>query len=263
MTETAAWRLLPYDVGSSARHFALSDALTRLAGPPTVWWHSTPHPTIILGTAQGRAQHIKERALALGLHVVQRRAGGTTVLATEQVLGLDVALPRDHPMSHRDVVEAYRWLGGTWAEALRDLGIDTGLVSIEQSRAQTFPSLAVASILKSACFGTLSPYEVVVGERKLVGLAQVRRERVVLLQSGIHLRLDAETLASVLAPDHPNAARELRQRATGLDELSPRPIDAATVISAWDRALETRYGITLRLADWTPRELALADEAMA
>ena len=52
-----------------------------------------------------------------------------------------------------------------------------------------------------ACFGGLSPFEVLAGGRKVVGLSQARRRPGTLLQAGIPLTLDAARLARLMARD--------------------------------------------------------------
>jgi len=238
------WRLLPYDVGPSAAHFALGDALVRNATVPTVWWHSTTRETLILGPRQA-----DETARATVVDVVRRQSGGTAVLARPGVLGLDVVLPRSHPLIRADVVESYRWLGEVWLDALRRLDVNGHLVSIAEARSAPVPP----PLVRKACFGSLSPYEVTVEGRKLVGLAQVRRTAGILLQSGIHLTYDAGRLAALLAPGDPDLPELLSQAGVGLNELSPAAGGQDTM-DAFTAALAERLAIRLDPGDWTAGE---------
>ena len=88
------------------------------------------------------------------------------------MLMLDLVLPRAHRLYMGDVTESYRWIGEVWTAALRELGIDVQSTPIGAARAD---AQTLDPLLRRVCFGGLSPYEVVVGRRKLVGLAQVRR----------------------------------------------------------------------------------------
>lgn len=251
------WRRLPYSVGASDRHIALSNALVRLAIVPTVWWHSTTRQTLILGTGQRPEELGFSAPSREDTHIVRRHTGGTAVLAAPGVLGLDVALPAAHPLSGADVVEAYRWLGETWSAALHGLQVDAHIVSIVEARASARRDTLDA--VRMACFGTLSPYEITVGDRKLVGFAQVRRRAGVLLQSGIHLRFDALGLASLLpSADQASLAAGLWERAVGLDEVATGQPDEIAVMHAFELALRDLGGIQLTQGDWTAEELALA-----
>lgn len=255
------WRLLPYDRGSSAEHFARSDALARLVEQPTVWWHSTDVPTLILGAGQ-RLQEVIEACQNMGVLVLKRQAGGTSVFASTGVLGLDIALPPEHRLVSTDVVEAYRWLGEIWLETMHSLGIRSHLVSIEEARAAPPVRPGVARLLAAACFGTISPYEILSGSRKLVGLAQVRRRTGTLFQSGVHHHFDADSLARVLGGKESGGAEladALRAAATGVDEVAPSGVTTDDVIPAFLQQLQRSQNVCLSPGDWTQQEVAHAE----
>jgi lipoate-protein ligase A len=252
-----AWRRLPFDLGPSRRHFALSDALVRRGTIPTVWAHASDEPTLILGVGQGALQ--RETETVNGIQVVRRDAGGTSIFANADVLGVDVALPVGHPLAHADVVEAYRWVGETWLEATRTLGVESALVSIDDAKSQPRDEPAVEELMRMACFGSLSPYEVTVGNRKLVGLAQVRRRDNVLWQSGVHLHFDAEGLAALLpTAERDDIALRLHRRAVGLRELMTTVVTLNDVIRAFENSLVRLLGVRLVPGTWTEEELAHA-----
>jgi lipoate-protein ligase A len=255
------WRLLPFDRGPSVRHIVQSDALVRSVNRPTVWWHAADAPALILGAGQKSEQIDEAAAAALGVQVVRRHAGGTSVFASTSVLGLDVALPTRHRLLDSDIVEAYRWLGQVWVSTLRSIGITTHLVSIAEARDAPPPDPVVAAGMRAACFGSISPYEVTVGGRKLVGLAQVRRRAGGLLSSGIHLDFDAETLARLLGGDAQLAAA-LHDAAIGLNEIARGSISTELLISAFNPTLETRLGVHLQPGDWTEEEETLVQESL-
>lgn len=182
---------------------------------------------------------------------VQRRAGGTAVYATLTVLGLDVALPATHPLVLSDIVEAYRWLGEVWIDALAEFGVQAELVSIERARAAKREDTRLRPLIDAVCFGTLSPYEVVVDGRKVVGLAQVRRRAGELLQAGLHLDFDADGLAALMAPENADAlARALKERAVGLREMTSSDVSFHDVMAAFERALERHRGVRLQPSTW-------------
>jgi lipoate-protein ligase A len=229
---------------------ALADALVRVGQIPSLWWHTADSPTLVLGAGQPEPDAPRE-----GIHVTRRRSGGTAVLATASVLGLDVLLPRGHHLALADVVEAYRWLGEVWAETIRRFGVEARMVSVAEARSATGPPSHLDAAVRLACFGTLSPYEVVVGERKLIGLAQVRR-RNVLLQSGLHFAFDDAALARQLAPDNAGAlAAELRRRATGLAEIGLTDVRIEDVGGVFAAVLNDRHAVVLQPGEWTSEEL--------
>jgi lipoate-protein ligase A len=254
--EREDWRLLPYDVGPSDRHFALSDTLARRARVPTVWAHSTDQPTLILGAGQRDSAVDLEAARARGISVVRRQAGGTSVFAGPGVLGVDVALPMSHPLAIPDVVEAYRWIGDVWMDAMRKLGVAARTVSVEEARARASaddPRLEAA--IRMACFGSVSPYEVISDGRKLVGLAQVRRREAVLWQCGVHVHFDPATLSSLMPGVDPRrVALELARRVVSLDELIVPAPQLQVVTNAFLGALTHGLDIDLRPGAWSDEE---------
>ncbi|HCG00525.1 MAG TPA: ligase [Chloroflexi bacterium] len=252
---TETWRLLPFDRGTSAEHNARSDALVRLAKIPTVWWHATETPTLILGAGQPLTADTKRRCAELGVSLVRRASGGTAVFADPGIVGLDVSLPAQHRLVGTDVVKNYRWLGEVWMNTLRSLGVRARLVDVEESRQSSKLPGDLVAALRAACFGTLSPFEVVVKRRKVVGLAQVRRRTGLLLQSGIHLHFAREQLAQLIAPEPTGGLSDaLANVAAGLDEILPVAPKEEQLMHAFSRELEADQRITLRESDWTPEE---------
>ena len=70
------------------------------------------------------------------------------------------------------------------------------------------------------CFGGLSPWEVVVGDRKVLGLSQVRKQAGAIIQVGVPMRLNAvRLLQAVGAPE--GAADDIAARTAGVADLIP------------------------------------------
>jgi lipoate---protein ligase len=257
MTGFPAWRRLPYDVGCSSRHFAASDALVRHAAVGTIWWHSAEEPTLIIGPAQGSHAFDFRLCERENVKIVKRQSGGTAVYAAPDVLGLDVAMPANHPLVVPDIVETYRWLGEIWVETARSLGADAHLVSISEARQSKRGTASHGGALALACFGSLSPYEVVVGRRKLVGLAQVRRRTGTLIQAGIHQSFDAERLTRLLAIEHRfEVAVELNARAIGLNDATGRVVGLEEIMHGFERAFARYLAAELVSGDWSATEIA-------
>src|SRR6266699_1467548 len=163
--------------------------------PPTLFWSQAKSEGLVLGFSQ-KHDVVNPHALAsLALPIYHRRAGGTAVLVGPHLLSLDVILPAGHPLIHSDIVESYRWFGEAWVAALRQLGVQARSVPPAEAHAQRTlrkqpESSAYELLMHRACYGSLSPYEVVVGQRKVVGFDMVRRRVGTLLQAGIVLHCD-------------------------------------------------------------------------
>jgi lipoate-protein ligase A len=229
-------------LATAAEQLARSEALWREVaageGPPTMRWYGYSAPAVVLGVGQSLQAVDAEAARAAGVAVVRRASGGTAVLADETMLALDVAVPSVHPRAGSDILEAYRWLGEVFRDALASLASPgvagrIGMVTVAGARAdqaaqrQARPG-SPGALRGLACFGTLSPYEVVLSgaggapDRKLVGLSQVRKRGVVLYQVGLYRTVRAGDLARLLALPEDERARlaaELPRRVAGVESL--------------------------------------------
>lgn len=251
------WRLLPYSAGRADEELAAAEAL--LAGladepAPAVRWYGAAGLALVIGSGQ-RPTDVDGAALAAAGGTLHKRAsGGTAVLFTPGFLMQDIALPAGHPLRREDVSESYAWLGAVWAEALGELGVAAELVSIPAARAD---GGATDPLLRRACFGGRSPYEVLAGGRKLVGFSQIRRRPGALLQVGVYTRWPGRELAALLRladAERPALAEALAARVAGLDELLPAPPPPGAIMGAFARALARRHGVALAPSGWRPGE---------
>lgn len=263
--EESGWRLLRSTNAPAGRQFALSEALLTVGlattGRPALRWYVAKQPALILGNGQKPEAADLAAASATGVRVYRRTSGGTAVLLDEDAVNMEIALPPGHPLATGDVVRDYQWIGEVWVRALASLGI-AGLRAIPLDDVRALPPLAKDDPLRLACYGTLSPYEVVSGQRKAVGLSQVRRRGGVLYQMSTYLRWRPERLAALLAlvpADRAALTRRLRDVTVGLDELAGRDVTAREVMSAVERTLAERQHVRLIPSHWTPEELAAAD----
>lgn len=258
------WRLLSSSGAPMDRQLALSEALLANLGEtavPAVRWYVARHPALVLGNGQPPASADLAACRARGIHVYRRGSGGTAVLVDGDALSMEVALPAGHPLAIADVVKGYRWVGEVWARALRALGI-AGARALPTEEVRALPPLAKDDPLRLACYGTLSPWEPVIGRRKIVGLSQVRRRPGVLYQVGVHLRWRPERLVELLAlPEETRDALvpRLHEAAAGLDELAGRALGGDEVEAAVNAALAEALGITLEPAEWTIGEREAAE----
>jgi len=244
------WRVLPLAIADQQSHIARGESLLQAIQPEdaaVLSWSMAATDGLVLGFSQKPDTLNPAMRAAASLPVYHRRAGGTAVLVGRHLLGLDVVLPAHHPLALPDIVESYRWLGEVWVAALQHLDITTRAVPPDEAHAQRDLLRQAATcereaILRRACYGALSPYEVVVGQRKVVGLDMIRRRQGSLLQAGVLLHWETETLARWLGhtPAEQDTLRGgLLERAIGLDTLAGRIIAPEEVIAAFELVIRS------------------------
>ena len=250
-------RVLPSSAAPAAEQLAGSLALLaglEYTGVPAMRWYQLRPPALLLGSSQQPHEVDLAACAAAGIPVHRRRSGGGVVLS-DSLLLLDLALPSEDPLYTGDVTESYHWLGAAWAAALGALGIAAHVVDIATARAD---AQLLDPLLRRVCFGGLSPYEVEVERRKVVGLAQVRRRTGALLQAGVYLQWAPEQTAALVAATPAERARlttQLRTRVAGLHDLagyqSPAINELARQVGL---ALESNAGLVPSVADWSDHE---------
>lgn len=194
--------------------------------PGTLAWWIVDFDTVVLGRGSSVAADRAACAEA-GVTVVRRSSGGGPVLWGPDLLALDVVIPKGHPLHADDIVASYRWLGEALARAIVHLDVPARAVEPPSARGNGDAMGALA------CYASLSPWEVVVGNRKVVGLSQVRRRTGTLLQAGIVMSLDTDRLPGLLELDDDvrrALADTLAKRATGLRDHAA--LDRDQVIAA-------------------------------
>jgi hypothetical protein len=96
----------------------------------------------------------------------RRQSGGGIVwLDPRESTWIDVTLPRNDPLWSDDLSRSFHWVGETIASAFVDLGLNAG----------TYKANLVGT--GSWCFDGIGPGEVILSDRKLVGIAQRRTRR--------------------------------------------------------------------------------------
>jgi lipoate-protein ligase A len=205
----------------------------QLAQPPAspvarLWRYDAP--AVVLGCSQRRLLATVDDSPELP--VLLRDSGGGAVLVGPWMLGLSVALPAAHALVRGGPVPAYRWLGEALAGVLRRFGIAAAALP---------PGALVApradDPLAWACYGGLSPWEVVAHDRKLVGLAQVRRRCGVLLVGGLLLAPPPWALLCGVLGRPEADARALAARTTSVQEAAGHDVPIEALAAAVDQAL--------------------------
>lgn len=247
-TSELDWQILPFTVADQQVHIARSEELLSAAAPgtrPVLYWSQASSAGLVLGFSQKETILNPQVSAGEDLPIYHRRAGGTAVLVGPELLALDAVLPAGHPLVHADIVESYRWFGEAWVRTLHALGVETRVVLPAEAHEQRLLARQDEirereAILRRACYASNSSYEVVVGQRKIVGLDMIRRRNGSLLQAGLLLSWQSERLAELLGHTPEEQAllrRELPLRAIGLAELAVH-ITIPQIIQTFETVLQ-------------------------
>lgn len=190
-------------------------------------------PMVVLGCSQRRLL-----AESRAAEVLVRESGGGAVLTGPWMLGLSVALPADHPLVGGGPVASYHWLGELIAQRLQASGVAAEAIAPQQLR-QPRPARAPQPV-DWACFGGLSPWEVLARGRKIAGLAQVRRRTGVLLVGGVLLTPSPWPLLCRTLAQPEDDGRRLAELTSCCVEEAGTDFDAQAFEQALTQGLQAR-----------------------
>lgn len=184
---------------------------------------------VVLGRAQPES-HFDHRLLAAaGVALVRRASGGSAVFVDgAEPLWVDVAIARHDAEWDDDVGRAPLWLGRVWASALSLLGAtDVAVHSGAMFKGPWSDRL---------CFAGIGPGEVLVGGRKVVGIAQRRTREAALFSCAVRIAPGGERLAEFLDESPPlrrEAAHALAEVSSCLAATSVGRVTAGQVAEAF------------------------------
>ena len=254
MTRSEAWSVVPYAERDAASNLAETERLLTAVATgeigPTLRWYGYVGQAVIIGVGQALGT-VANDLEARGFTIVRRLSGGAAVLADRELLALDAFLPASSLLAGTDVVASYRWFGDAWASAIATVGgllAHSGLRVIPVSEARHDRDALRASTIdvdtrvrEATCFATLSPFEVAwqppgASVRKLVGLSQVRRRGVALLQAGVHWRFDATLMAAVIGGRETvvEGTATLRRHVADLADVGVGPASRGALLAAFE-----------------------------
>jgi lipoate-protein ligase A len=249
------WRYIDAGPRPGAENMAVDAALlyAHEAGlvPPTLRVYGWRPDCISLGKFQRvEATANLEACRASGVDIARRPTGGRAILHTaeEVTFSLVVSAAR---LGTTGVMDSYRHLAAGIVAALRALDLDARLVE----RTAPVPSGASQMMAQDpACFAVKARCDLVVGQAKLVGSAQVQHRGFILQQNSLPLSLHLDAwsrlfLRPALAPE-----------AIGLWEAAGREVRYAEVAAALREGFAQAFGVRLEEGALTPEEARRAQE---
>lgn len=254
----AEWRLLlEREPRTGAWNMALDEAIVDsvAAGEslPTLRFYQWDPPSLSLGKRQLLDDVDFARCQEAGVDVVRRATGGFAILHTDE-LTYSIAVKPNDPRAEGAVLDAYRRLSQGLLAGLRLLDVP----------AQMNPAVpGGVHNTSAACFEVPSAYEIVLGERKLIGSAQTRSGGRVLQHGSLPLHGDIARVVECLRFGREDArqslAVHLRERAATLDAVLGRSVEYEEAAEAMARGFAQALRLNLVPGEPTTAELAAAE----
>ena len=252
------WRILPFERAAAVENMAIDEAVFRKnirgESPPTLRFYGWRSPALSIGYFQDYRKEVDDEACRkFGVEVVRRPTGGKAVLH-ERELTYAVVAGTDTGLFPPDILKTYLLIGRCLAEGLAGVGIRAEMK--EDGRRP--PDGA----LPSACFSFPSRYELLVGDRKICGSAQMRSQGAFLQHGSLLTAFDPLRTCEVMLPHRrlEKEADRLRNAVTSVGEQAGPALDEESLRRAIREGFERTLGIRFREGMLTPGEQALRDE---
>jgi lipoyl(octanoyl) transferase len=254
--EPATWRLLMTGLADGPANMAQDEAILEAVAtgdsPPTIRFYGWQPACLSLGFRQEWDLVDFDRCTELGWDVVRRPTGGRAILHVDE-LTYSVCAPISEPRVHGSVLESYERLAQALLAGLKQIGL-------EPAKAQ--PYYEDHGPQGPACYDGPSNYEITIGQRKLLGSAQMRKQGVVLQHGTLPLYGDINRIAEALWFEMPG------QRTAMAVRLGYRAITLELALGrrvSFEEAAEAMvHGFTQTLnLELTPDQFTAAETARA
>lgn len=251
--EKKVWRLISDPPRQGALNMEIDDALLhhleesdRIA--TVVRFYEWEQPTLSLGQHQ-KIELAADTDFCQANHIdiVHRPTGGRAVLH-DQELTYAVISNDQEIFPSTSVLGTYKQIAQGLCRGLKRLGVDA-LLADAPTHALEAPQNPVT--IKHPCFNSPSRYELMVGQRKLVGSAQKRLQRSFLQHGSLLLDCDIPKLAHATRAD----PRALAQSITTLRSLLGRQVDRMEVEQLLREGMEAEFSIQFEVRPLGPEEL--------
>lgn len=234
------WRLIISPPARGAENMSLDEAILQgvSAGdsPPTLRLYAWHPPCLSLGYSQTVTDVDQQLLHERQWDIVRRPTGGRAILHTDE-LTYSVITSDENTIVAGGVLEGYRRLSQGLVAALALLDLD---VEIQ-------PEIPIPKNQREnpTCFQVPSAYEILVGGKKLIGSAQMRRRGGVLQHGTLPISGDISRICEVLFFNNEiarqRAAQQLLKCATTIEALVGTTVSwqqvAQTVVEGFTNAL--------------------------
>jgi lipoate-protein ligase A len=251
-----AWRLLNYRSNSASENMAIDEAVfqetIKNKRPPTLRFYGWRRPAVSIGYFQGLKNEINfNRCRLSGVDIVRRITGGKAVYHRDEIT-YSLAAGNSEKLFPDAIIGTYEIISLCLAHGLSELGIKAHLAK---------PASGKKPDMTSCCFSVPSGNELLVGDRKICGSAQMRTHGGFLQHGSLLMTFDpVETAALILTSQVTDPTEKLRRSVTAVNEVMSSPVSAETLCSALQKGFIDELGINLSEGPLTPAEKALSSQ---
>lgn len=234
------WRLIEDGAFSGAQNMARDEALLlcqSATSSPVLRFYQWNAPCVSIGRLQKNFDFA--RVQNSGFDLVRRPTGGRAVLHQHEITYCAVVHQSHLPRTARSVIGAYQWLSTGFVAGLQALGVRARLSA---AHAGSTPGVA-------NCFASAAQCDFVVGDKKLIGAAQCRKNDVILQHGAILLEIDKAAWHCALGSEMDGA---VSLRALGVRRAREE------IIVALVAGLERAWNISFESTVTNTKESALA-----
>jgi len=232
------WRLLKTEDKTAFTNMAIDRAVlvTNSEGkvPPTVRFYTWKPPAISIGYFQSLEEEVDLAVCKeLGVDFVRRITGGGAVFHDKE-LTYSIVISESHPQIPRNILESYGRICGAVMNGLKNLGIESKYVPIN---------------------------DIVTNGKKISGNAQTRKIKTVLQHGTVLLDVDVEKMFSLLkVPDEKirdKLISDVKERVTSIRHLLGKNISFDNVAEAMKKGFEEEFNVKLTPGKLTEEEIIL------
>jgi len=234
---------------NGARNMAVDEALARLClHEATLRFYAWDSPTLSIGYFQRTGEIDLAACREFAIALVRRPTGGRAVLH-RQDLTYSLVLPLASPWTEVSIAESYHRINACLKRGLEVIGVSPRM-TISDGPAARAPS--------PFCFSAIAQRELLVGGKKVMGLAQRRFPTTLLVQGTILLDFDPTGFLTLLHPGKRASAATSLGLVSSLREALGGFPDRAAVEDAIREGFASTMGMVFEEATLEPQERELA-----
>ena len=234
----------------------LLESAAAKTSPPILRFFAWETACVSIGVAQASADIDTKALRQRNWDIVRRPTGGRAILHADD-FSYSLMAPPDDSLMAGTLMDSYNRISQALLCGLGKLSLSARADSVYAVPAGSDPKAPI-------CFEIPSNYEIMVGDKKIMGSAQTRRGSGILQHGSLPLEGDIGRITQVLRyPDeqaHAAGLARLLEHAVDVRTALGYPVSWETVAAAFATAFSEVCGFDLQVDELTPAEVSRAQE---